>query len=539
MFRILSPSRFRPFLAGAAGLALVPVIRAEDLVINRFDAKEEVPQWPTDDYPAKPNNAWERWWGGAIIDGESMSFDPAMDASGGAASGSLKLLANFDRLGGNDSGQYSVVRYLPEAPIDGSKFLSLEMDVRFKPDSVKRADGTYGYLEVGFSTAAPLYGQIYAQQLPIPDSASGQWLHISAPINRTVADIDKISGIHFKMWMGGDTDPIGASTMWVDNIVLKAPDVVVEDPPPVVRLEPATPGLHLVSSGPGIYDRQALRTATPEYSWVGRNQPVTYSFTLKEFPPEAGYTAFLYLTPGTGFATGLNYVDYSADNCIVLFLNNNADGSGGMRLAYKDSAPNSNGQAGHDYWTNDDGTGKGGSLAYVNSSTVLGTWSLTFDSDTSATITSPDGNTASATLLPETAAKYVNPVYAYFGSVPGDASRQGRTAIYSRIKISGTPNPVDEDFSVIPFNALLEKSPSDANGIFQATKADTPMFVKWTLPAVGYKLQQSADLGQTGWMEMPSANAEGTVTARSERWKLLNAADLQDPKRGFFQLMKP
>lgn len=537
MFYLLFSTWRRRFLPVTAGLAMASatcVCYAEDLIVDTFDSSAEVPQWPTDEFPAKPSNAWEKWWGDAITDGVSMSFDATMDAAGSATSGSLKLVADFDRL--NAKEQYSVVKYLAATPVDGSQYLSLEMDVRFKPESVTRPDGTFGYLELGFSTAAPLYGQIYARQLSIPASAATEWLHISAPINKATADIDRISGIHFKMWMGASNDPVGKSTMWVDNIKLIAPTVVEEPPVPVVRVEPATPGLSLVSSGPGIYDRQALRTVTPEYSWVGRTQPVTYSFTLKEFPATAGYTAFLYLTPGSGLGAGVNYVDYSADNCVVLFLNNNADGSGGMRLAYKDSAPNSNGQSGHDYWTADDGTGKGGSLAYVNSSTILGTWSLTFENNVSATITSPDGQTASATLLPETAAKYANPLYAYFGAVPGDASRQGQTVIYSRLKITGTENPVDEDFSTIPFNPLLEKSASAADGIQQITTADTPFWVKWSLPAVGYKLQQSLDLGATGWQDVAAA---GAFTVLSERWRLLSLSELPDPKKGFFQLLKP
>ncbi|RYD35561.1 MAG: hypothetical protein EOP86_08160 [Verrucomicrobiaceae bacterium] len=531
----LLPFSLRRWLAaGVTGLAMTLPASAEDLIINNFDTADEVPQWPNENFPSKPNNVWELWWGQAITDGVSLSFDASMDAAGSAASGSMKLVADFDRI--NGKGEYSVVRYLADTPLDGSQYLSLEMDVRFKPDAVTRPDGTFGTLEVGFATMT--YGQIYTARVPIPVSAGSEWYHISTPISKVADQIDQLRGIHFKMWMGGETDPVGNSTMWVDNIRLIPPAVVEEPPVPEIRVEPAVPGLHLVSSAPGIYDRQTLRTVAPEYSWVGRNQPVTYSFTIKEFPSTPGYNAFLYLTPGSGFATGLNYVDYSAENCVVLFLTNNADGSGGMRLAFKDSAPNSNGQAGHDYWTTDDGTGKGGTLAYVNSSTITGTWSLTFESDTAATITSPDGQTATGSLLPETAAKYANPVYAYFGTMPGDAARQGRTAVYSRIKISGTANPIDENFSVMPFTELLEKSASDANGVQQVTPLDTPFWVKWSLPAVGYKLQQSLDLGATGWQEIPMT---GALTVLSERWRLMNATELPDPtlKKGFFQLIKP
>lgn len=525
----------RLVLTGLASLALSLSLRAEDLIIDTFDTAGEVPQWPTDTYPAKPSNAWEKWWGDAIVDGVSLSFDSTVDVAGNANSGSMKVIADFDRLHGKE--QYSIVKYLPSVPLDGSQYLTLEMDIKYKEGSVTRPDGTFGYLELGFATMD--YAQLYATRLNIPGSASSEWFHISAPISASADKIDQLRGIHFKMWMGADTDPVGNSTFWVDNIKLIAPEVQVEPPIPTVRLEKAEPGLHLISSGPGIYDRQALRTTTPAYSWVGRTGPVTYSFTIQSYPGIAGYTSFLYLTPGENFAPGLNYVDYSAENCIVLFMNNNADGSGGMRLAYKDSAPNSNGQTGHDYWTNDDGSGHGGSLAYVNSSTVLGTWSLTFDSPTSATITSPDGQSASATLLESIAAKYANPMYAYFGSVPGDASRQGLTAVYSHIGITGTENPIDENFSEAPFTELLEKSASDANGILQVTAKDTPFFLKWSLPAVGYTLRQSADAGATGWQDMASGADVGALTVQGERWRPVTTFDLIDPKRGFFQLSKP
>jgi hypothetical protein len=156
------------------------------------------------------------------------------------------------------------------------------------------------------------------------------------------------------------------------------------------------------------------------------------------------------------------------------------------------------------------------------------------------TITAPDGQTSSGSLPNETTAQlFGGPLYAYFGTVPQTTDNVGLGAVFSRIKITGAGAPLDEDFSTIPFNPALEKSASNASGVVQVTGPDTPFWLTWTLPAVGYLPRQSPSLGEdvlSPWTNIPTDNV---LTARGRQWKLMETAQLLDPSRNFFQLIKP
>jgi hypothetical protein len=322
-------------------------------------------------------------------------------------------------------------------------------------------------------------------------------------------------------------------------------------PVPTLAIQPATPGLRLFSSN-GQYDRQTVRTTVPEYSWVGSATPVTYSVTISEYPAEAGYQTVMYLVPGEGFGVDRNYPDWSEKVCAVAFINNTAEGGGNMRFAYKNHLPESNGLAGHDYWTTDNGgtytgmedpplgaagTGQGGTIAYVNSATILGTWSATFTSNTTVEITAPDGQTATGTLLPETAALFAGPMYVYFGTVPQSLANIGLGATFSNIAISGVANPIQESFSSPLDPALLEESASNPSAVIQIIPSDTPFWLRWTVPDSGYKLQQSATLTAVpAWQDAPAAE---TLLLRGEKWRLLPASGLPNAKAGYFRLLKP
>jgi len=344
----------------------------------------------------------------------------------------------------------------------------------------------------------------------------------------------------------------GRGTMSVSRVAVELTSAVPPPPPPIptMAIETATPGLRLISNG-GQYDRQTVRTTVPEYSWVGAKAPVTYAVTLSEYPEEAGFQTVLYLVPVEGtLDTGRNYPDWSEPVCAVAMINNTATGGGNMRFAYKNDKPESNGYAGHDYWTNDngdvytggegpgeDGTGKGGTIAYVNSATILGTWSVTFTDDTAVEITAPDGQTSTGTLLPETAALFDGPLYAYFGIVPQSLSNIGLGATFSTLSISGVTNPIRESFASMMDPAILEESASNPAAVLQVIPAETPFWLRWTVPDSGYKLQQSATLtAAPAWQDYGASDA---LLLRGEKWKLLSVSELRNPKVGFFRLLKP
>jgi len=350
----------------------------------------------------------------------------------------------------------------------------------------------------------------------------------------------------------------GTQVFWIDNVKLIAlPSTEPPLPPPTISIESSVAGLNVISSGNGQYDRQTLRTTTPQYSWVGAGAPVTYSVTVADYSKKPGMGTVFYLVPGTGLGTGDNFPDYGQPRCITGYLNNNADGSGTLRLAYKNEIAGSNGQAPNDNYGNGSpndlwpdnpayvpgepkkpGTGIGGTLCSVNGASILGKWSITFTSNTSVTITSPSGQTATGALPnEETAQLFADPMYAYFGTLPGEPVRIGEKVVFSGISITGGPNQINSDIATAMSEGLLEKSASAPTGIIFINPSETPYWFFWSLPASGYKLQQSADLGNAAiWEDLATT---GSINSPGGQRLLLSSGTLSNLDKNFLRMAKP
>lgn len=312
-------------------------------------------------------------------------------------------------------------------------------------------------------------------------------------------------------------------------------------PPPVIpdlTIEPARQGLHLIAAGGSRWDRQTVRTTIPEHSWVGRGSPVTYRFGLSSFPQLPEFGAFLYLVPGTDIPATNSGPDWSQPVCMVAAISGAANGSANLRLSYKNHTADSNGTPGHEYWVDEDGSGQGGTVGRVNSTTSTGEWSLTFTSDTAFVLTAPDGTTTSGDLLPSVAARFSGPLFAYFGIWPTQDNNRGATAVASRIAINGTPSPIDERFLTDSLPASLERSAAAPEAVVLVGPS-ARFWAKWSLPASGFELQQSPKLGNSpaDWSPIPVTDA--FTVSGSTRWKLLSITDLADPATNYFRLARP
>jgi hypothetical protein len=152
-------------------------------------------------------------------------------------------------------------------------------------------------------------------------------------------------------------------------------------------------------------------------------------------------------------------------------------------------------------------------------------------------LTAPDGQTATGTLLPETAALFAGPLYAYFGTVPQSMANIGLGATFSNITISGVPSPISENFTTLVDPSILEKSASNGAAVLQVIPSETPFWLHWTVPDSGYKLQHSATLTATPiWQDLGMTD---TFLLAGEKWKLLNTKELANPRVGFYRLLKP
>jgi hypothetical protein len=373
---------------------------------------------------------------------------------------------------------------------------------------------------------------------------SGGWGNVHLGLNNDGNDLAN----------GGDTTGVntepGSITVYIDNLTIEANQVAT--PPPTLEIKPATRGLNLIAASTGIYDRRMVRTTDVANSWIGvatEANPVTYAITVKESLPQ-GFETFIYFVPSIDGAEIPDYSDpdWQASHCLRMTLQRDTAGEPGASgsAAYKVNSPDSNGPAGSEYWVNDatvPSTGLGGTLAYVGGADIDGTWSLTFTSDTDFTISAPDGTSTAGAMLPATAALFDADLHVYFGNLPLSEANLGLGTIYSNITISGIDFFVDENFTdlivdgIIEPDAFLQVVPEGRSGVFVVTD-ETDYWLQWSLPAPGYLLEQSVDLGEPGpWETMLMDKAVNV--GNSHMLLLLDSLETLDPDANYFRMAKP
>lgn len=361
----------------------------------------------------------------------------------------------------------------------------------------------------------------------------------SSVASDTIAQFNSTSG-WLQINIGLNSEGGTAIRYFIDNITVNANDVEVPVVIPQTKITPIVPGLNIVSSGVGQYDRQCIRTAADlDVSWVGGTFPKTYELTIAEYPTVVGYESVIYFVPGTGILTSNNNPDYSQPVCAGVWIYPNGDGTGSFAMRYKDHVANSNGPAGNEYWMGDPAPshGLGGQLAAVNSASMLGTWKITFTSDTDFTMTSPDGSTNTGSFNPATAAKFAGPMHVYFGNVPSQAANIGLEAVYSRIKITGTGYPIDEDLTTGAYSSDLEVSASVPASVVQVTPDLGAYWFHWTLPATDFEIKQSTDFGSSDpWVTIPATDS---ITTKFGKKLLLLNNVVTSTENNFFRMEKP
>jgi hypothetical protein len=505
----------------ALGAAAAAQAQTPDYTVNNFDADTEAA-------------SWIRWWGGA---NQIYEFDPSVDANASASSGSLKATVEFDRVAAGGDNQFALVGSFPEnVTIDGSQYENLVFDLRWDPNSPKRSGGDFGFLEIGFRKSD--FSQLWLDPLVVPATAADGWMRVTLPISASAAGVDQITGIVFKMWSGDPaTGFIGNTVFWIDNVHLEGrEDTTV--PEPTMSIRKAEPGLSIIASSSGQYDRQNIQTVAPTQSFVGATSPVSYSFTIAEYPgiENAGFQTHLFLVPGAeGLTDGTP--DWNQPNVIFLDLQNNGAGGGSATFRYKTNSPGGNTMI---YNGNPD-NGSVGTLASLGSDTMIGTWTLTFTNDTSVTITTPSGTSTNFAFPAESAALFADPMYVYLGVQPNQLANRGQGVRFTNFRTTGTANPIDENFAgVVPEEnpeaapdldaTVWRRAASDAAGIF-VTPTDATYIVEWTVPAIGFKLQRAESLTNPEW-----ADVAATPRQVGDR---VRAAITATGNQGYYRLVKP
>ena len=516
--------RFARSLALSAAFVALASTQAQtpDFIVNNFDSEVEAA-------------AWTRWWGAAL---QTYEFDSSVDANSNANSGALKATIEFDVAAHGGDNQFALVGGFPEnATIDGTQYKNLTFDLRWDSASPTRATGDFGFLEPGFRRLD--FSQLWLRGMSVP--ATNGWIRVSLPISAAAVGVDQLSGIVLKMWSGdAATGFTGPATFWIDNVRLEGrEDTTI--PSPTLSIQKADPGLRVFASGSGQYQRQNIRTVEPAHSWIGAASPVTYSFTIADYPAATnnGFQTHLFLVPGSGIANFEASPDWNQPNVVFFELQNSAAGRANATFRYKTNLPNGNSM----YYNANPDNGAVGALASIGTEDIRGTWSLTFSNDTSVTITTPSGSSTNFALPTESAALFADPLYAYLGIQPNRLENLGQSALFKNLQISGTANPINETFAGVVVDpeanpdalpnldpALWERVAENTAGIL-LIPTNVTYIVEWTVPAVGFKLQRADSLNNPQWTDV---TAPATQIGDRVRAPLATTTN-----HGFYRLVKP
>jgi hypothetical protein len=363
---------------------------------------------------------------------------------------------------------------------------------------------------------------------------NGGWHHISVPLASTIT-ATKSKGPGFQMF--SPTGFPGSFNYWVANLELVARTVKI--PPPTVSTEPVITGLYQFADATPNYNRQDVRTTNDNadfnVDWVGQTKPVTYSWTIGSFPGTnaAGYAADVTFTPDP--ASSITYADpdWSSTNALFLTIAENTNGTATASLEWK---------------TNQPAGGSSYVVLITNSITngftvpsAVGTWSLTFTSDTAMTLTAPNGAHTNVVLPANIAAMYTN-ISFFLNTTMNDSGNVGNFTVYTGLNITGVQTPVHETFNGglnTPFLELTSQGYGNGsqanppNQIF-ATKTNDAFWLIWNLPDGGFASVARPSLSSGGWTNLnltPLLNG-------GERWTLIANSNLPSANESFFTLVK-
>jgi hypothetical protein len=395
---------------------------------------------------------------------------------------------------------------------------------------------------------------------PLPAAGSG-YVHVSLPLSNSVAGnsgqvlfpTDPMMRVAFGVVAFPATvgDGVTPENIDVDNIVLLMNTNPPPIPPPTMNIVKAKPALRIFEQNSGATTSQeGIATVDSNQSWIGSTvaNPTTYKINIASFPP----------TPNT--ALHMQFVQTAAINPFVVFANANAmdwrirrDTSGffSQRVSWKTNSPNNGGLP---------------NVAVNNvtntSTTGVGTWTLTFTSDTNGVVIAPDGSTNAFTLPPDMVALFANPVELCIGTTPGSAAGFGEFFDINRITITNSTQVDDDDFTQddvlntglwSPLFSLDAASANNAGSVFQVS-TNTPLWVTWTVPDDLFQLATAPSLTNQWFSPMYYGSLTGvsntipTKMGTTLKWTLINSAALPTTdttvggpvsRTGFFRLQNP
>lgn len=443
-----------------------------------------------------------------------------LDFYGRVTSGSFRFASPWPLTPADDWEQVVPAVTFPAALDISTLFTRVSMDIMVLPGSTPDVGGDYGLVEIklpGGSALPP----------GLTPTNTGVWNHLSCSIPAG------LSGIGSFLFQVGHGDWVGPTAYVIDNVSFTPR---LSTPPPTVSIRrQAAKGLKITDSDIDTFQRQsiaAISTAAQAVTWIDNPEIVTYSFTIAERSQSGNnFQVHLMLNPDSG---NNNSPDYSDANCVFLDIRNN-----GATFRSKTNQANGNGQlyaAGN---------------PTLAASSMLGTWSLSFQNNTNITITGPGGSSTNFIMDPAKAQLY-KPVgvpdlgvpgslTATLGCQPNNVADIGGNAIFTMFKCTVGATTVFEDHFTQKFDTtevdpalFVRRGPSVA-GIVVTT--NTGWVVKWGVPDTDFVLVSSTDLnlGNAGFTPL----VVPVTQAGNNKEALITDADLPAGSKVFFALRKP
>jgi hypothetical protein len=496
---------------------------------------------------------WQNWFvndaGGAGngITNYTIAFDtnnPPPSSPTGDLLGSVSQEQGWDGTNGGTLSTFACVdnNFWGGNTVDITKFKSVDFDFKYQTNS-----GITPTNAAQFNVMVD-NGRVSSTGVALTNIANtgsthalfdGNWHHISAAIPETIAGVTASKGPGFELF-----NPAGTSNEFTYNVAnLELVALTNLPPPPTLGTTPIIQGLWQFADVQPSYDRQDIETTNSNSAfnvdWVGRSKPVTYTWTIGSFPGASagGFDADVTFTPDP--AANINYADpdWSATNAIWLNIQANSDGTVTAGIAWKTNEPAGNSQ----YFSATNGQLIAGNVETngLTAPTAVGTWSLTFTSDSNLTITAPNGASKSAVLPPNIAAMYQN-VSFFVNSTPNNNANIGQYCVYTGLTATGVQTPINEHFNGglnTPFLRL------ESQGYFSLTNFSPPnqifvttndaFWVHWTLPDPGFSLVSEASVKGpfTNFPASPLLNG-------GERWVLVPNAEKPSANEGFFAVVQ-
>lgn len=480
---------------------------------NQFTNSDEAAQW-----------SWANW-----SQPGSLQWVTSPDAGGATPAGSLQISNAFL----DNPSNYQQVVFSKNVNFDPSRFTYLDLDVRLDPNSFPSADDAgYGDFSV-ILEGMPNYFWATLGTHTLTGADSNNWVHLSFPMGGMgLTNVDKLILKVGRGWSdaSGGHGMTNTVIYYVDNIKVWTPQSS-----PTVSLRKSGPGgLEFDFTNPNDqWTRQGI--VTPSYAryfgWYNAGAPVSYSFTITNYSPAAanpGFEAHVYLVNYDTLVNPQNdetasAVDWNAADIMSAKIQNNASGGVDFSFNFKTNLPAANINQ---------------TVASLHAESALGTWTLTFNDNTSGTMTTPDGTSTNFSISPDVAARFSGQMVLHFGTFKNNFVNNNASATFSQVQVTGGSYPFVDTFpgpglNSDPLNPFWRVA-GDPNGIVWIP-AGTAWWLDWTLPDTGFTAQSAPSV--TGpWT---SAGITYILQGTTRNSGAVPQSEMPAGSSAYFRLVKP